>query len=41
VLNLDLTPIRQSVAAALSDGASGISIRALLHEWIEKQGLPV
>ncbi len=41
VLNLDLTPIRQSVAAALSDGASGISIRALLHEWIEKQGLPI
>jgi phosphotransferase system enzyme I (PtsP) len=41
VLNLDLTPIRQSVAAALSDGASGVSIRALLHEWIEKQGLPI
>ncbi|WP_375452608.1 phosphoenolpyruvate--protein phosphotransferase [uncultured Devosia sp.] len=41
VLNLDLVPIRQSVAAALSDGASGISIRALLHEWVQKQGLPV
>ncbi|WP_299731364.1 phosphoenolpyruvate--protein phosphotransferase [Devosia sp.] len=41
VLNLDLTPIRQSVAAALSDGASGVPIRALLQEWIEKQGLPI
>lgn len=41
VLNLELAPIRASVAAALSDGASGISIRALLQEWIEKQGLPV
>ncbi|HTM76011.1 MAG TPA: phosphoenolpyruvate--protein phosphotransferase [Devosia sp.] len=41
VLNLDLTPIKQSVAAALSDGASGVPIRALLEQWIDKQGLPV
>jgi phosphotransferase system, enzyme I, PtsP len=41
VLNLELGPIRQSVAAALSDGADGVPIRALLQEWIEKQNLPV
>jgi len=41
VLNLELEPIRASVNAALSEGAEPISIRALLVEWIEKQGLPV
>jgi phosphotransferase system enzyme I (PtsP) len=41
VLNLDLKPIRESVGAALSDGAEGVTIRALLQEWIEKQNLPV
>ena len=41
VLNLDLAPIRQSVSAALSDGADGVPIRALLQEWIDKQNLPV
>ncbi|MEO5805757.1 phosphoenolpyruvate--protein phosphotransferase [Devosia sp.] len=41
VLNLDLKPIRESVAAALLDGSDGIAIRALLQEWIDKQNLPV
>ena len=41
VLNLDLKPIQQSVGAALSDGADGVTIRQLLQEWIEKQNLPV
>jgi phosphotransferase system enzyme I (PtsP) len=41
VLNVDLKPIRLSVGAALSDGADGVSVRALLQEWIEKQNLPV
>jgi len=41
VLNLDLKPIRMSVAAALSDGAEGIVIRDLIKEWIDKQNLPV
>ena len=41
VLNVELAPIRASVNAALSEGADGISIRALLNEWVEKQGLPV
>lgn len=40
VLNLELHPIRQSVAAALLDGADAISIRQLLGEWIDKQNLP-
>jgi len=41
VLNLDLQPIQAAVGAALSEGADGVSIRALLQEWIEKQNLPV
>ncbi|MOA51982.1 fused phosphoenolpyruvate-protein phosphotransferase PtsP/GAF domain protein [compost metagenome] len=41
VLNLDLKPIQAAVRAALSEGADGVSIRALLQEWIEKQNLPV
>jgi phosphotransferase system enzyme I (PtsP) len=41
VLNLDLAPIQQSVGAALSLGADGVTIRRLLQEWIDKQKLPV
>ena len=41
VLNLDLAPIREAVAEALAEGASGVPIRALLQDWIEKQNLPV
>lgn len=41
VLNLDLKPIQASVAAALSVGADGVAIRALLQEWVEKQNLPM
>jgi len=41
VLNVDLKPIQDSVAAALSVGADGVSIRALLTEWVEKQNLPM
>ncbi|MCY1549713.1 Phosphoenolpyruvate-protein phosphotransferase [compost metagenome] len=41
VLHLDLKPIQAAVAAALSEGADGVSIRALLQEWIDKQNLPI
>jgi len=41
ILNLELEPIKQAVAAALSDGSDGVSIRMLLQEWIDKQNLPV
>jgi phosphotransferase system enzyme I (PtsP) len=41
VLNLELKPIRQSVAAALSDGAEGVSVRELLTDWIDRQNLPI
>lgn len=41
ILNLDLLPIRAAVAEALSDGANGSGIRALLTGWVEKQGLPM
>jgi len=41
ILNLDLAPIRASVAAALSDGADGVSIRELLTEWVDRQNLPM
>jgi phosphotransferase system enzyme I (PtsP) len=41
VLSLELEPIRQSVAAALLDGADGVPIRDLLQEWAEKQNLPI
>ncbi|MDV3252051.1 phosphoenolpyruvate--protein phosphotransferase [Devosia sp. BK] len=41
VLNLDLKPIQDSVAAALSVGADGVAIRELLTEWVEKQNLPM
>ncbi|MBD8067006.1 phosphoenolpyruvate--protein phosphotransferase [Devosia sp. PTR5] len=41
VLNLELKPIRDAVAAALSDGADGIGIRDLLGEWVDRQKLPM
>ena len=41
VLALELGPIRQSVAAALLEGADGVSIRELLGEWAERQNLPI
>jgi phosphotransferase system enzyme I (PtsP) len=41
VMAMELKPIRQSVAAALSQGAAGVGIRELLKEWVERQGLPV
>ncbi|MDR3474774.1 MAG: phosphoenolpyruvate--protein phosphotransferase [Devosia sp.] len=41
VLALDLEPIRQSVAAALLEGAGGVSIRELLTDWAERQNLPI
>lgn len=41
VLNLELKPIQHAVAAALAEGASAVSLRQLLREWIAKQKLPV
>ena len=41
ILNLELRPIQEAVAAALSVGANGHSIRELLTEWVEKQNLPM
>ncbi len=41
ILNVELRPIQAAVAAALSDGADGVSIRQLLTEWVEKQNLPM
>jgi phosphotransferase system enzyme I (PtsP) len=41
VLNLELKPIQEAVAAALSVGADGVAIRDLLKEWVEKQNLPM
>ena len=41
ILGLELNPIRTSVASALLEGASGIGIRELLLEWVERQGLVI
>ncbi len=41
ILNLDLKPIQESVSQALSIGANGHTIRALLTEWAGKQNLPL
>lgn len=41
VLNVELKPIQDSVAAALSVGADGVAIRDLLKEWVDKQNLPM
>jgi phosphotransferase system enzyme I (PtsP) len=41
ILGLELEPVRQSVAAALSEGASGVSIRELLLDWAQRQLLAI
>ncbi|MGN6487822.1 MAG: phosphoenolpyruvate--protein phosphotransferase [Devosia sp.] len=41
ILGLELKPIRESVAAALAEGANGRSIRELLLDWAERQGLAI
>ncbi len=41
ILNLDLKPIQDAVSQALSVGANGHTIRALLTEWAGKQNLPL
>lgn len=41
ILNVELKPIQAAVAAALGDGADGVTIRQLLTEWVEKQNLPM
>ncbi len=41
ILNLDLEPIKRSVAAAMSDGSDGVAIRDLLKDWVDRQNLPV
>ncbi|MFC3703926.1 phosphoenolpyruvate--protein phosphotransferase [Devosia honganensis] len=41
ILNLDLRPVREAVAAALRDGIEGMTIRELLAHWVEKQRLPL
>jgi phosphotransferase system enzyme I (PtsP) len=41
LLGLELEPVRRSIAAALLEGAEGVSIRELLGEWVDRQGLPV
>ena len=41
VLGTELMPIRNSVSAALLEGAHGPDIRQLLLEWVERQGLVI
>jgi phosphotransferase system enzyme I (PtsP) len=41
ILNVELEPIKRSVAAAMSDGAESVPIRELLKDWIDRQNLPV
>ncbi|UYN98411.1 MAG: phosphoenolpyruvate--protein phosphotransferase [Devosia sp.] len=41
ILNLELKPIQDDIAKALSAGANGRSVRALLTEWVDKQNLPL
>ena len=41
ILGLELTPIRNSVSAALLEGASGPGIRELLLDWADRQGLVI
>ena len=41
ILNLELKPIQEAVAGALSAGANGHTVRALLTEWAGKQNLPL
>lgn len=41
ILGTDLTPIRNSVSAALLEGAHGPGIRELLLDWAGRQGLAI
>src|SRR5690606_10048613 len=41
ILNLELKPIQETVRQALSLGANGGTVRKLLTDWAEKQGLPI
>ncbi|MEO6015138.1 MAG: phosphoenolpyruvate--protein phosphotransferase [Devosia sp.] len=41
ILGMDLMPIREAVAAALSEGQSGVGVRELLLDLAEKQGLVI
>ena len=41
VRSLDLTPIKASVAAALSEGNDGVGVRELLLDWVNQQGVPI
>ncbi len=41
ILGLELKPIRESVTAALAEGANGASIRELLLDWAGRQGLAI
>ena len=41
ILNLELKPIQAAVAEALSAGANGHTVRALLTSWAQKQKLPL
>ena len=41
ILGTELQPIRESISAALGEGASGPSIRQLLLHWAGRQGLVI
>ena len=41
VLGMDLAPIRAAVTAALSEGQTGVSIRELLLDLANRQGLAI
>ncbi len=41
ILNLELKPIQADIAAALSAGANGQTVRGLLTDWAQKQNLPM
>ncbi|MBK1795297.1 phosphoenolpyruvate--protein phosphotransferase [Devosia sp. WQ 349] len=41
ILNLDLKPIQDEIAEALSVGANGLTVRQLLTAWVERQNIPV
>ena len=41
VLGLELRPVKDAVAAALLEGAGSVSMRELLLEWVERQGLVI
>ena len=41
VLGLELQPIRAAVAAALGEGQAGVSVRELLMDLADRQGLAV